>query len=173
MTRLARTVRHNRSRPVDQPLGVHDNTATCGARRVCCTVEVIHDFEQAAQDLYTAAGIRISAEKLRQLVEQEGRTVLEARLSGSLVPAWSAPEARRAYGGVDGVLVRTVTQDEKQKRRQQHETFREGRERAGMKWNPDNAAAVMNLVALRESGQWNRWWDRLVARCHKMWPHPT
>jgi len=118
--------------PVDQPLGVDDKTATCGARRVCCTLGVIHDFEQAAQDLYAVAGMRISAEKLRQLVEQEGRAVLEARLSGSLAPAWSAPEAKRVYVGVDGVLVRTVSQDEKQKRRQQHETLREGRERAGI-----------------------------------------
>ena len=28
--------------------------------------------------------------------------------------------------------------------------------RTGIKWNPCNAAAVMNLVALRESGQWDR-----------------
>ena len=35
--------------------------------------------------------------------------------------------------------------------------------RTGMKWDPDNAAAMMNLVALRESGQWNQWWDRLAA----------
>ena len=117
---------------MDQPLGVHDNTATCGARRVCSTLGVIQDFEQAAQDLHAVAGIRISAEKLRQLVEQEGRAVLEARLSGTLAPAWSAGEAKRVYVGVDGVLVRTVSQDEKQKRRQQHETLREGRERAGI-----------------------------------------
>lgn len=35
--------------------------------------------------------------------------------------------------------------------------------RTGMKWDPDNAAAMMNLVALRESGQWSQWWDRLAA----------
>ena len=117
---------------MDQPLGVHDKTATRGARRVCCTLGVIHDFSQAAEDLYVVAGIRISAERLRQLVEQEGRAAFEARLSGSLAPAWSAPEAQRVYVGVDGVLVRAVTQDEKQKRRQQHETIREGRERVGI-----------------------------------------
>lgn len=118
--------------PVDQPLGVDDNTTTCGARRVCCTLGVIHDFEQAAEDLDVIAGIRVSGEKLRQLVEQEGREVLEARLSGTLEPAWSAPEAGRVYVGVDGVLVRAVTQDEKAKRRQQHETRREDRQQAGI-----------------------------------------
>ena len=35
--------------------------------------------------------------------------------------------------------------------------------RTGMKWDPDNAAAVMNLTALRESGQWNQWWNRSAA----------
>ena len=35
--------------------------------------------------------------------------------------------------------------------------------RTGMKWDPENAAAVMNLAALRESGQWNSWWTRSAA----------
>ena len=29
--------------------------------------------------------------------------------------------------------------------------------RTGMKWDTDNAAALMNLVALRESGQWEHY----------------
>jgi hypothetical protein len=28
-----------------------------------------------------------------------------------------------------------------------------------MKWDRDNAAAMMNLVALRESGQWDIYWS--------------
>ena len=44
--------------------------------------------------------------------------------------------------------------------------------RTGMKRDPDNAAAIMNLAALRESGQWSQWWNRLAAWCHKAWPHP-
>jgi len=32
-----------------------------------------------------------------------------------------------------------------------------------MKWDPDNAAAGMNLVALRESGQWDTWSTRAAA----------
>ena len=35
--------------------------------------------------------------------------------------------------------------------------------RSGMKWDPSNAAAVMNLAALRESGQWDKWWTRSAA----------
>lgn len=118
--------------PVDHRLGVDSGTATCGARRVCCTLGVIHDFDQAAEDLFAVAGIRISAEKLRQLVEQEGRDVVEARLAGDIEPAWSAPEAERVYVGVDGVLVRTVCQAEKKKRREKSDTRREERQQEGI-----------------------------------------
>jgi hypothetical protein len=36
--------------------------------------------------------------------------------------------------------------------------------RPGMKWDRDNAAAMMNLVALRESGQWDTYWEREARR---------
>lgn len=36
--------------------------------------------------------------------------------------------------------------------------------RPGMKWDRDNAAAMMNLAALRESGQWDIYWDREARR---------
>ncbi len=35
--------------------------------------------------------------------------------------------------------------------------------RTGMKWDPANAEALMTLAALRESGQWNRWWESAAA----------
>jgi len=35
--------------------------------------------------------------------------------------------------------------------------------RPGMKWDRDNAAGMMNLLALRESGQWQAYWQRQAA----------
>ncbi len=35
--------------------------------------------------------------------------------------------------------------------------------RTGMKWDPANAEALMTLAALRESGQWDRWWQSAAA----------
>ena len=99
---------------------------------MCCTLGVIHDFDQAAEDLFAVAGIRISSEKLRQLVEQEGRDVREACLSGDLEPTWSAQQAGRVYVGADGVLVRTVCQTEKEKRREKIEKRREERQQKGL-----------------------------------------
>lgn len=40
-----------------------------------------------------------------------------------------------------------------------------------MKLARPNAAAVMNLVALRESSQWDKWWTRSAAWCRKERPH--
>ena len=32
--------------------------------------------------------------------------------------------------------------------------------RPGMKWDNDNAASMMNLIAMRESGQWSAYWQK-------------
>ena len=36
-------------------------------------------------------------------------------------------------------------------------------ERTGIKWDPSNAAAVMNLAVQRESGQWDARWPHSAA----------
>lgn len=36
--------------------------------------------------------------------------------------------------------------------------------RPGMKWDSDNAAAMMNLLAMRESGQWKAYWNQQVGK---------
>ena len=70
-------------RPVDIRAGIHDRTVRAGGRRLTCTLRIIHDFMQAAEDLLTVAGIRVSPERLRQIVEVEGRQIMEARSSGA------------------------------------------------------------------------------------------
>ena len=118
--------------PVDTLVGIHDRTVTVGACCILCTLGVIEDFKQAAEDLQTVAGIRVSGERLRQIVEAEGRRIMESRLSGVLTPGWSASQADPIYVGVDGVMVRSVTDAEKQKRRGQQEARRYEREEAGI-----------------------------------------
>jgi len=120
--------------PVDGSMGIDSSTVSPGAREVCCTMGVIQDFAQGADDLGRITGLRISKERLRQITEQEGSTVSGARRNGVLRPSWSADEARfdsgrrtRVYVGVDGVKLRTVTQEEKHKRRRQHSIRRQQR----------------------------------------------
>lgn len=125
--------------PVDGSVGIDSSAVSPGALEVCCTMGVIQDFAQGAKDLWRITGLRISKERLRQITEEEGGTVAQARRDGVLRPCWSADEARvdcqrrtRVYVGVDGVKVRTVTQEEKDKRRRQHAIRRQQRGRAGV-----------------------------------------
>ncbi len=142
--------------PVDVRVGIHHRTVTTGACCILCTLGVIHDFKQAAEDLHTVAGIRVSAERLRQIVEAEGRGIVEARLLRNyLTERWEMVDYRRAVAlgwdigsGPTEAMCKNLTLRLK---------------RTGMKWDPSNAAAVMNLVTLRESGQWDAWWTRSAA----------
>ena len=76
---------------MDVLVGIHDRTVTAGACCILCTLGVIQDFKQAAGDLQTVAGIRVSPERLHQIVEAEGRRIMEARRMGARKrgpPAW-------------------------------------------------------------------------------------
>jgi hypothetical protein len=71
--------------------------------------------------------IRVSAERLRQIVEAEGRRSLQARDKGLVGPGWEAADCQvtpdgvsRVMTGADGVMVPVITVAEKQKRRERH-----------------------------------------------------
>ena len=122
--------------PVDTALGIDSSAVSPGAREICCCMGVAQDFDQGREDLRRMVGLQVSKERLRQITEQEG---LRARSEEALPPAWSADQARvdssgrtRVYVGADGVKVRTVTQEEKDKRRHAHAVRRRQRGQAGM-----------------------------------------
>ncbi len=123
--------------PVDAVMGLESGRVSPGALQLCCTMGVIQDFAQGADDLRTFSGLRVSKERLRQITESQGREAAWVRESGALKPAWSAAEATagfgeptRVYVGVDGVMVRIVTQEEKDQRRQEQAIRRQQRGRA-------------------------------------------
>lgn len=125
--------------PADESLGIHDGHVSPGARELCCLMGMAQDFAQAAQDLRRCSGLRVSKERLRQITERTGKDVAGRREEGLLPPCWSPREAKvegksstRVYVGVDGVMVRTVTEEEKNKRRQDHAVRRRQRGRAGL-----------------------------------------
>jgi hypothetical protein len=81
-------------------------------------------FRKSAESLQRLAGLRVSPERLRQIVEAEGRRISAARAAGQVPAVWQANECRvrrggpsRVYVGVDGVMVPMVTEGEKAKRR--------------------------------------------------------
>jgi hypothetical protein len=87
-----------------------------------------HSFSRAADNLQATAHLTVSVENLRQIVEQEGKWVVEHQTHEQLEFDWTASECQttkpdgsqgsRVYLSSDGVLVPVITQQEKQRRRQ-------------------------------------------------------
>jgi hypothetical protein len=112
---------------------------------VCRLNQAARCFAKAADNLARTAQLRLSRETLRQVVLAEGKAVQAAEKDGRLVLNWDAgacfiPDehgrptaATRVYLGVDGVMVPTVTQAEKDLRRA---AIRAKRRRRGRKCQP-------------------------------------
>ena len=105
--------------PADAAMGIEDARVSPGARELCSTMGVVQDFAQGAQDLQRLSGLRVGKERLRQITESMGAQAAKLQEQGGLPPSWSPSEARvegkegtRVYVGIDGVMVRTITQQE-------------------------------------------------------------
>jgi hypothetical protein len=122
--------------PADEWLNDGAARISVGARELCCRVGCHpQGFRPAAADLKPLAGLSVSPERLRLIVEGEGRRVADTQASGALSAAWQGAECRvtpqgpsRVYVGADGVMVPMVTAAEKARRRAQR-AVRPGRRR--------------------------------------------
>src|SRR5438132_14282377 len=142
--RLLRRRWHSRGEgtttPLDGWLDTVESTISLGVREMACRLNGDgKNFDKAAANLARTAQIQVSGETLRQLVETEGKRVLQAQRSGQLPVGWSATDCRtetkktRLYLGCDGVMVPLVTDAEKTSRRQK---TKEKRRRRGRKAQP-------------------------------------
>ncbi len=131
--------------PLDAWIMADGANVTVGVREMACRLNNdAASFAKAADNLARAAQIEMGVEPLRQLVEAEGRRVLEAQRTGAIPPAFQArdcrvpdhPDQTRMYVGVDGVMVPLVTDAEKKKRREKVVAKRRAREAAGRTLNP-------------------------------------
>lgn len=125
--------------PADQSLGIDDSYVSVGAAELCTLMGALQGFDKGCWALEKTAGLRVSKERLRQITEREAEQVQRLRRNGELAPTWTADQAAetprgpsRVYVGADGVMVRTVTQQEKQKRRKNHTIRRQLRGQAGL-----------------------------------------
>lgn len=97
---------------------------------MCCRVTITGpSFRKSAENLERLAQIRISSNRLRQIVEDEGQRALKVRDKGLIGPGWDALDCKtnadgptRVIVGADGVMVPLVTQSEKHKRRKNRRT---------------------------------------------------
>jgi hypothetical protein len=128
--------------PADASVGIEQGRVSPGAREILCRLGMVQDFRQAADDAGRIGNVPVGKEKLRQLVEGEGATLIRARNSGKLKAAWTSADAKldekkkdsptRVYVGVDGVMAPTVTQMEKDKRRKNQAIRRQQRSASGV-----------------------------------------
>lgn len=125
-----------------------------GVRELCCRLGIAGgSFGRAAQNLDRAAGVKMSEEKFRQVVETEGKAVLAVSENEQLELDFSAAECKtqtpegqevsRIYASCDGVLVPMTTQTEKDKRRAT--TLRQRR-----KTRPAKGCKRQRLAAVKE-----------------------
>jgi hypothetical protein len=142
--RIERTCWHRPGQGSDTPVDAFVDaalaTVSLGARELGCRLnQGARSFDKAAENLARAAQIRLSGEKLRQLVEAEGKAVLAAQRSGDFDLGWTAADCAtgagptRVYLGSDGVKVPVITVAEKQARRRK---AKEKRRRRGKKCRP-------------------------------------
>jgi len=91
--RIGRRVYWYRSAGVDNRLdcwlGIADASVSVGARELCCLVAVDCSFAKAAAKLKRLGQIDVGLSRLRELVEREGRQVLDVRRRGLLSPSWT------------------------------------------------------------------------------------
>ncbi len=130
--------------PADAILDRSETTITPGVLEMACRVNLsATSFVRAAGVLERTAQVKISGERLRQVVEAAGRGVLKAHQNDAIAVTWHAEdcvvpddetsEKTRVYTGCDGVMVPIITDAEKIKRR---DNIKAKRRRRGKKCKP-------------------------------------
>jgi hypothetical protein len=132
--------------PLDVLVDAAEATVSVGVGDLCCRLNGNGNgksFDRAAENLQKAAQVKRSGEKLREVVEAEGKRALALAKSGALGPDWLAkdckvvsPQGRevwRVYLGSDGFMTPLVTDAQKPKRRTK---VKEKRQKRGRKAKP-------------------------------------
>src|SRR5208282_4549679 len=115
--------------PLDRLLDAAEATISVGVRELCCRLGIAGgSFARSAENLKHAASILMAEEKLRVVVESEGKAVLKAAQEEQLEIDWSAAQCKtltpsgevvsRVYTSCDGVMTPVTTAAEKHKRRE-------------------------------------------------------
>jgi hypothetical protein len=133
--------------PLDALVDAVEATISVGTRELCCRLNAdARSFKKTAENLRKAAGIAISWEHLREVVEEDGRRALKLAESGALAPVWKATECKvqtpqgrevtRVYLGTDAFTMPLITDGEKRQRRRKVNQKRQKRGRKARKLPP-------------------------------------
>lgn len=134
--------------PADAILDRRGDSITPGVVELACRVNLsATSFVKAAAVLERTAQVKLSGERVRQVVEAAGRRVLKAQQDNAIAVTWHAKDCvvpgeekggenrrkTRVYTGCDGVMVPIITDAEKVKRRT---TIKAKRRRRGKRCKP-------------------------------------
>jgi hypothetical protein len=124
--------------PGDDWLDAAHATISLATRELCCQLNMAsRSFEMTASNLAKSARLSLSAETLRQLVEEEGKAALAQSRTGELGPNWRAAQCKGpdgqslVYLSSDGFMAPMITDQEKQARREKVMAKRKARKGGG------------------------------------------
>ncbi len=166
-------------RPGAEAIGLALGQPSVGFREMACdlTVDAASSFARQAKLMNKWGMGPVSREKLRQVVEAEGRQALDAQRQQRFALDWQASrpaEASQAGSvtclGVDGVMTRQITEEEKCKRRRKTAGKRGARAKAGRKLAPlaprkqgaDGPWKEVKIVGAYDPGHGHRHWSSTV-----------
>ena len=106
-------------KPLDELLGIVHERYSVGVREMACRLSLDKAFVPASENLARLAQVSISHSPLRELVEREGTRATQAIRCGQYGPDWTSADCsdQTVITGSDGVMVPTVTEQQKRKRR--------------------------------------------------------
>ncbi|MCP4305063.1 MAG: hypothetical protein GY788_09355 [bacterium] len=121
---IERTVYWSKSvgtlRPTDRWLGIEQHSVSPGVREMCSLESLDSSFANVARSLKRTAQLTLSEDRIRRVVEGEGRRVIRSQRSNVLGASFTVADCCDGVmvTGTDGVFVPVVPETQKAKRRQ-------------------------------------------------------
>jgi hypothetical protein len=105
--------------PLDGWLGIGHFSVSVGVRQMCCQEALDSSFGNVVRSLKTLAELTLSEDRIRRLVEAEGRMVQSLRKTTALGASFTAADCSDGVlvSGADGVFVPVVSEAQKARRR--------------------------------------------------------
>lgn len=106
-------------RPADRWLGIEQHGVSPGVREMCCLESLDSSFANVARSLKRTAQLPLSEDRIRRVVETEGRTVICAQRGGAIGASFTVEDCSDGVmvTGTDGVFVPVVPETQKARRR--------------------------------------------------------
>lgn len=106
-------------RPVDRWLGIGQHSVSPGVREMCCLESLDSSFAHVSRSLKRTAQLTLSEDRIRRVVEAEGRTVIRAQGCGAIASSFTVADCPDGVmvTGADGVFVPVVPETQKARRR--------------------------------------------------------